>query len=282
MFAYIMLMVSLLTASPLFPDVILITLDGVRWQEVFQGTDPQRDGGHHLTPQRLLPNLYNYFVEQGVAVGRDTPIIASGPRFVSLPGYMEITRGHPSTDCQTNSCNPVIDQSVFDLFNYPAVFSSWSQIKKTVPVGDNIYSDTGKGHYRLDRDTQLAVKTYLDRHTPDFLWVALGDTDELAHQNNYIKYITALRQADDFIGYLVNRFPNTTIIVATDHGRSLNFKDHDRDTASQRVWLMMRGLIPNQSLITDKVLRLSNIYYIIQETIFNIHNSNLENSLIWE
>ena len=121
MFAYIMLMVSLLTASPLFPDVILITLDGVRWQEVFQGTDPQRDGGHHLTPQRLLPNLYNYFVEQGVAVGRDTPIIASGPRFVSLPGYMEITRGHPSTDCQTNSCNPVIDQSVFDLFNYPLV-----------------------------------------------------------------------------------------------------------------------------------------------------------------
>src|SRR5271165_6735253 len=126
MFAYLILLVSLMLAQPSSPKVILITLDGVRWQEVFQGTDPQRDQGHHLTPQELLPNLYNCFVEQGVAVGQATPIIASGPNFVSLPGYMEITRGHPSTDCQTNSCKPVIDQSIISLFRHPAVFSSWS------------------------------------------------------------------------------------------------------------------------------------------------------------
>ena len=49
--------------------VVLVTIDGARWQEVFLGTDRARAGGHARSPRELLPNLYRLAHERGAIVG---------------------------------------------------------------------------------------------------------------------------------------------------------------------------------------------------------------------
>jgi hypothetical protein len=282
MYAYLILVFAALLYQPNQPDVILVTIDGTRWQEVFDGTDDYRNRGHHLTARQLLPNLYNYFVDEGLAVGGDSPIIASGPNHVSLPGYLEITRGHSSSDCQTNTCRPIIDQSVFWFFQHPAVFSSWFPVRETIPSNTSqVYADTGTNWYRWDHETELVMIQYLDRHTPDFLWVSLGDTDEFGHANDYARYLQSLQGADQFIGYLVQRYPNSTVIVTADHGRSVNFKDHGMDKESERVWLMMRGpTVSHDGFISAAPLSLSNILPTITDIELGGHSPNSILSLI--
>jgi len=258
------------------PKVILITIDGARWQEIYQGTDPALDQGKHLSAKELVPNLYNYFVDQGIAIGYNTPIIASGPNHLSLPGYLEITRGHPSYDCQNNDCsNIIIDRSILSIFDKTVVFASWLSIKKILPK--NVYSDIGPEWYRSDSLTEIKTLEYLNSHNVNFLWVALGDTDEFAHQNNYSLYLQALSNADKFIGNLVRLYPQSTFIITCDHGRSSNFKDHGLDPSSGRVWLMMRGpTVPIKGIVNNDLLSLSNIY----DTVVSIKTNILNNSII--
>jgi len=251
MFSYLVLILSLLIKPPP-PTVILITIDGVMWQDIY-GTDGEK----------LVPYLYSDFVKQGIAVGKLSPIIASGPNHISLPGYLEMTRGHSSKDCQTNNCNPTIERSILNVFQRPAVFSSWSTIEKVIPPNANVYRDTGYG-YRYDYQTESAVDLYLKHNAPDFLWVSLGDTDEWGHANNRERYLEALASSDAYIHTLVERYPDATFIVTTDHGRNRNFRDHGYGSDSERVWLMMRGpSVPHKGLVKATPLRLANVYYTI-------------------
>src|SRR5678815_4769572 len=58
-------------------NLILVTIDGVRWQDLFGGAPCH------------TPNL-RALGEAGVALGEHAaPVMSSGPRFVSLPGYRE-------------------------------------------------------------------------------------------------------------------------------------------------------------------------------------------------
>jgi hypothetical protein len=248
MFSWMMLIFALSFKAPP-PTVILVTIDGVMWQDIYGAN-----------AEHVAPFLYSDFVKQGIAVGKLTPIIASGPNHISLPGYLEITRGHPSRDCQLNTCRPTIDRSVFNIFQRPAVFSSWSTIDKTIPPHSNVYSDTGSD-YRDDLQTEAAVNLYLNHNAPDFLWVSLGDTDEWGHANNRARYLHALQQVDQFIHSLVEKYPSATFIVTTDHGRNRNFRDHGAGKDSERVWLMMRGPnVPHLGLVRTSSVSLSNIY----------------------
>jgi phosphopentomutase/2,3-bisphosphoglycerate-independent phosphoglycerate mutase family metalloenzyme len=260
MFAITLLTLSLLSKAPIPAPIFLITLDGVMWQDIY-GSNGENN----------VPYLYFDFVEQGVAIGKLSPIISSGPCHISIPGYLELMRGHPSIDCQTNSCNPVIDRSIIDYFQQPAVFSSWHSIKKVLPKYSNLYSDTGKD-YRLDIETEKAVNLYLITHQPDFLWVALGDTDEYAHANDRTDYLKALQTNDQFIHSLVEKFPSSTFIITTDHGRNANFRDHGYGEESERVWLMMRAPnVPPIGFVWLPDLTLSNIFPTILDAKFGWH-----------
>lgn len=249
MFTWVWLVIAMIQPAP---QTILVTIDGSRYQDVYADNARQR-----------FPNLYSSFVDQGIAVGKLTPMVASGPNHVSLPGYLEITRGHPSTDCQTNTCKPTIDRSILSFYEHTAVFSSWSEIHKTLVPG--VYADIGQ-KYRPDFETQVAVFAYLHKTTPDFLWVSLGDTDEWGHHNNYPLYLAAFENADLFIGLLVSNYPKANIIVTCDHGRNRNFRDHGYGSDSERVWLMMRGpTVPHKGFVSAKSLSLSNIYPTISD-----------------
>jgi Metalloenzyme superfamily len=136
------------TYEPPKPDdraVVLVVVDGVRWQEVFEGADralaaPRGFDVSKLTsPARLLPNLHHLIETRGVAFGAPrvgVPLAASGPNFVSLPGYMEIFSGRTHTSCGDNRCPATPARTVVDdVREYTAdapedvaVITSWGPI----------------------------------------------------------------------------------------------------------------------------------------------------------
>jgi hypothetical protein len=255
-------------------NVVLVTLDGVRWQEIFTGADPAWADGAFLprgdarTARGLTPNLHRLFFDQGTVLGDPQvgePFAASGPNFVSLPGYVEIMTGAVS-GCFGNECEPRIGWAVAGAAarstpdSSAAVFASWERIDRTVPAhtvgltvhagrgaGDEAPPYPGIGEYLPDLRTAPRAIDYLVHHRPRFMWVALGDTDEWAHRRDYRGYIEALHFADDFIGELVEHLADmgdygahTSIFVTTDHGRDPDFCNHG-SPASSGVWLMARG-----------------------------------------
>jgi len=89
--------------------VVLLVIDGARWQDVFSGVDPARAQRSGMTEEQIVgaeeltPNLHA-LAQRGVALGGEgSPFLSSGPNFVSLPGYVEILTGRPAT-CWENDC----------------------------------------------------------------------------------------------------------------------------------------------------------------------------------
>lgn len=255
--------------------VYLITVDGTRWQDIF-GPDARF----------RMPNLYSNFVDKGMAVGRDSQFVASGWNHVSLPGYLEITRGHPSTDCNDNYCRPKpLGTTVTDFFQSSAVFAGWDEIALTFTqkpdtvfnIGRHLRSPAWKSlklrdnqwfpeyfseTYRSDAmttqvamDWQALPKTGMTR----FVWVSLGDTDEWAHAGDRRHYILSLNDADITIGKLMASVPtneDATFIVTADHGRSDPDWTAHGDAASGRLWLMMTGVgVPARGWVTYDTTR---------------------------
>lgn len=288
--------------------VVLITLDGVRWQEIFNGTDFFLYKGKMVPARELLPNLYYHFVDGGMVIGKDSKFIATGPAHISLPGYLEIMRGHPSTDCQENDCIPRLkEDTMADLFDKSAVFASWDTIRFTVGKNTNKFVVNCGRHfrsqgwkdaeleddqkfpvawgdpiYRPDDLTEKAAIEYLQYNSPDFIWISLGDTDEWAHYGDYNGYIEALKQADKFVGMVVQMVKtgedgqDFTFIVTADHGRGLDWRHHGWDIESARDWLMLSGRgIPRKGFVRySEKKSLSNILPTVKELTTGVHTKN--------
>ncbi len=207
--------------------VVVVTLDGVRWQDIFD--DPRR-----------VPNLRWLMSAEGAALGapgRGARISASGPSFVSLPGYLELMTGRSDSGCKNNDCASTLVPTVADEIvesgrGDVAVFSSWSGIDRaasaaaeTVAVSAGRYG--GRGRALLEQDFSVAAKlragehapseldgddfrpdaatgelalAYLAAHRTGFTFVGLGETDEYAHLHDVPGYVAALRRDDAIIG----------------------------------------------------------------------------------
>jgi hypothetical protein len=148
-------------ATPSRPTtIVLVAIDGARWQEIFQGTDRRLldEAGldaavHARTAEQLVPHLAA-LARSGVALGapgHGAPFLASGPNFVSLPGYTELLSGHPAA-CQENDCEPP-DGTLFDaVFTDPrgapapsALIASWDRLAAFAPhVPASVLVSAGK------------------------------------------------------------------------------------------------------------------------------------------
>ncbi len=65
--------------------VVLIAVDGVRWQEIYEGTETAREAGQpHRTAAELTPHLHA-LMQRGVALGAPGhgTFSASGPNFAA-------------------------------------------------------------------------------------------------------------------------------------------------------------------------------------------------------
>lgn len=246
--------------------VVIVAIDGVRPREVFEGEDPARVHGRPPRSGReLMPNLYA-LADVGRLLGSDEAVVASGPAYVSLPGYTEMFTGAPSR-CASNDCGrtrapTLIDAAVLAGLR-ASVVTSWERICLAAAQDpDLLDASCGRHEGRLDSEGDALIEALLERDAglsplpgaadyrpdwataelairvleakrPDVLFVGLGDTDELAHAGNYPAYVAALVRADAFLGALRAtlaaegaRGRNTTVMVVTDHGRSYGFRDH--------------------------------------------------------
>jgi len=229
---------------PVLTTVVLVALDGVRWQEVFRGIDPVLAEKSHMAQDDrdadLAPNIHRLIATRGAALGADgAEIRASGPNFVSLPGYTEMLTGRRSA-CRDNDCAPIdrptlLDELAASSPSPLAVISSWERIERVVArepgrvvvsagrthgatrdalrydgeaarlLDDaaNASSWPGGDDFRRDAATGAIALRYLREKRPRFLFLGLGEPDEFAHQGDYPGYVGAIRAADRIVGELV-------------------------------------------------------------------------------
>lgn len=226
--------------------MVLAVLDGVRDHEIFGGADARLSDEHGLALEdrpdvaHLIPNLLRLMSIEGAAEGgpgMGSFVEASGPEFLSKPGYMELLTGRSDTGCLSNDCDRVPFATVADdVARRPGggavVVSSWAGIDSVASVGGSnvlasVGSSAGDGRaalakisairevldapdparspawgagFRSDELTGRLALTVLRNRTPTFLFVALGETDEYADAGDYRGYLAALTRADAIIG----------------------------------------------------------------------------------
>lgn len=128
------------------PNVILVTLDGVRAHEFFVGIDPKLAEGSSESlggsNGQIFSFLWNDFAHQGIIYGdrrKGDSMRVSNSAVVSLPAYQNIMAGYPQ-NCLTNGCGRIKAQTlaerlVSELRLRPtdvATISSWDKISLAV------------------------------------------------------------------------------------------------------------------------------------------------------
>jgi Metalloenzyme superfamily len=245
--------------------VVIVAIDGVRWQEVFLGADRTRTRST-LSGSTLFANLHGLGNERGAFVGAPGhgTIAASGPNFVSLPGYTELLGGRASR-CTNNECSRTVLPSILDEARAAgakvAAFASWEKLDLAATRVPGAFVSScgrngdpaidpwpGHGDYRPDRLTADAALAYYEAEQPDVFFLGLGDPDEYAHRGDYEGYLGSLRRADDIVGRLVtlldglgDRGRSTHLVVTADHGRSKDFSNHGSMPEAARVWMVAAG-----------------------------------------
>lgn len=269
--------------------VVLVVLDGVRWQDVFLGVDPELARATMLPAkevvpvEELVPNLHRLATADGAAFGGPEvgeAMFASGPNYVSQPGYIEIFSERRPTECRSNRCAATTEPTLVDAIanatnGSVAVVSSWEviakaataspadlvmsagqargenqsqlrvneQAKRALEMGRIAAAWPGHGEYRPDRYTAEVALAYLEARRPRFLFLGLGDTDEYAHMGDYRGYLRALHAADATIGQLLE-----TLDRMGDEGRHttvLVTTDHGRE----RAFMSHGGFAPESSRV---------------------------------
>ena len=239
----------------------------------------------------LMPFLWTELVPNGVLFGnaeRNAAVTLRNQHRFSYPGYSEILTGRPQDDViDSNALRPNPSRTVLEIlreqWNLPkskvALFGSWSIF---TGIGahdpDNITSNAGYQRIEFDGASlrlqelsrqQFEVLTpwrtvrhdyitfgmaaeYLRTVRPRVLYIALGETDDWAHNRRYDRVLETARYFDDCLRQLwedIQSDPNyrdqTTLLVATDHGRGSTAKDWSghgkRVKAANRVWIAAIG-----------------------------------------
>jgi hypothetical protein len=173
--------------------VVLVVLDGVRWQDVFSGVDRglvrarASEAFAWESPRILMPNLYRSIERNGVALGapgRGAEVAVSGAALVSLPGYLELFAGRPDPRCRSNECRSsparTIADDVADSSGAAdvAIVSSWSTIARAASSDPSRFVVTA-GRARVERASDLlampGVAPLLEEGAHARAWPGDGD-----------------------------------------------------------------------------------------------------------
>lgn len=238
----------------------------------------------------LMPFFWGELIQHGSIVGntvkKSEVLVTNGHNF-SYPGYSEILTGAPHPDVNSNgkSRNPrltVLEVVRAELnlgYKGVAAFGSWDVFNWIVSKEeDPFYTNAGyeavpenllvKGmeplntwqfemltpwdSVRFDTVTYGLAKAYLKAHKPRLLYIALGETDDWAHNRRYDRYIHGIKLWDDALRDLWETLQSmrqykdkTTIILTTDHGRGGTPEDwtsHGGDVpGAEHIWIAVIG-----------------------------------------
>ena len=173
------------------PNIILITLDGVRWQEVFNGIDLELienkkftksseflnqmffDKNHKIRQQKLLPFFSNYINNHGVLIGNKdegSSIKLTNDQLFSYPGYNEILTGFADSSITSNNKIYNKNQTILELLNnnqnyagQVVAFCSWDVFpyiindkRSGVPVS--------AGYSNLEKGKLSKLESFIDKY----------------------------------------------------------------------------------------------------------------------
>ena len=201
--------------------------------------------------------------KQGVMIGnRDnqSAMEVSNTWWFSYPGYNEILTG--KADERVDSNKPVANPNVTILEwlnqqknyqNNVAAFGSWdvfpaiiNQERSKLPINAGFMSADWNDlstkatwlnalqkdipspwhNVRLDAFTVGFTQEYVKAKQPKVIYLALGETDDFAHDGDYPAYLRSAHQSDVFIArlwHMIQSMPqyknNTNLLITVDHGR---------------------------------------------------------------
>ena len=213
--------------------VVIIAIDGLRWQEVFEGA--KRDS--------LMPFLWEMGNKEGCLIGnrhKKSKMEVANGIWKSYAGYSEMLCGVTDDEHifdNRKKLNP--NRSVLELAdacleykNEVAAVASWDVIpyilnyrRSQLPV-DYKSRHMVSAQVRCDSVTlNRALNTLGEKH-PKLLFVEFCETDYYGHHGKWNEYLNAARQNDAFIRKLWQYCQNdefykgnTTFIITCDHGR---------------------------------------------------------------
>jgi hypothetical protein len=167
-------------------NLIIVTLDGLRWQEIFSGADPDilfqkhavsdasvREKFWSVTPAerrvKLMPFLWRTIGEYGQLYGNrayNNRVDCANPHLFSYPGYSEMLLGF--VDPRVNSNDPIPNPSatVLDYIqqqcefeNKVATFATWDMIQEIACENSEAFEvNTGAGQAEGDvSDTEMLL-----------------------------------------------------------------------------------------------------------------------------
>lgn len=288
--------------------VFLITIDGLRWQDLFKGADENfiknkefvkdsaaihKEFWHDDDKERrklLMPFLWNEIASKGQIYGNrnyENKVNLTNNFYFSYPGYSEILTGFAdderiNSNKKINNPNKTILELLNDSEAYKnkvMAFASWdvfpfiiNEERSRIPVNaafnkaksnrkseKELFLDRLQdeiigpwGTVRLDPFTHHYMLEDLKKNQPDFIYIAYGEPDDWAHDENYQNYLLSTRRIDSYIKELWDSLQNSakyknksTLIITTDHGRGIKDKSwsgHGKSIPiSNQTWLAILG-----------------------------------------
>lgn len=216
-------------------NVILVILDGIRWQDFFN--DPSYTFNSDDSP--YFQSLWQAINTHGFAIGnrQESSFMSVITYAWSLPSYQSMFAGY-ALPCNHNDCDASealgFHQNIKETLalndQQVAIFSYWKNLARAEnPERVNII--------RPELETQTDAKTitsafnYLDKNTPRLMTIVLGEADHVAHRFRKDAYTQQLGNYELFSKALIENVrkkgqdyaDNTTIIFTTDHGRANYF-----------------------------------------------------------
>jgi hypothetical protein len=238
----------------------------------------------------LMPFLWDSLIPRGLVFGdqsQDSRARITNPHGFSAPGYLEILTGQAQPDVASNDPVRYSHETVLQYarrrLGLPsrgvAAFTSWDNFRFYVSSEpDAVFVNAGYDTLpsilatpamrdvatlqtralalwegsRLDAFTGAMAMGYLSRFRPRLLYVAMNDTDDLAHSRRYDRLLDALHALDSWLRdlwHVVQTTPGyrgrTTLILSTDHGRGRTPKDWDDHgegvPGSEEIWIAVIG-----------------------------------------
>jgi hypothetical protein len=126
-------------------NVFIVTIDGIRWQEIFKGADPEiinnpryasdvnlaklmyLDSSVELSRNKLLPFFWNVIQQQGQLYGnrlyKNKVNVFNGYKF-SYPGYNEILAGYADIHVSSNEPKNNLNINVLEFLNSMEEFNN--------------------------------------------------------------------------------------------------------------------------------------------------------------
>ncbi len=294
---------------PRTENVILVTADGLRHQELFSGADAallankksgiedrealRREYWRPTAEERrrvLLPFFWGTLAAQGIVLGnlaRGSNVKVTNPYRVSYPGYAEILTGQPQPAITGNKQVRIPRETVLEFVRRKlglsrmqvAAFGSWNVFRFIVARDQHAffynagYEPVPHSFASPEMDTlgilQVRARTpwdtvrhdamtfglaleYLKAYQPQLFYLALGETDDWAHDHRYDRVIQSIRLFDDCLKELWQTLQSfegyrnkTTLILTSDHGRGSgrrDWSDHgDKVRGADDIWLAIMG-----------------------------------------